>query len=182
MESRVLKNISYRIYLFLFALFIFGSSSTLFFNNNNTMYHAIGKEVPNIEIHNFTLYLINDHFVQAISEGREALRYENREEFYDVSIDQVNQSVGEYLTAPFAMSEYNRYIFPRGVDYVRSDGLSFWSESGSYEYKIRVFTGKGAFKMNNETTDAIGRNIYYDGLNGLIKADVMNAKIALGSK
>lgn len=182
MESLVLKNISYRIYFFLFALFIFGSSSTLFFTNNGEIHGAIGKEVPNIEMHDFTLYLINDRYVQVIAEGEEVFRYEDREEFRNVLLKQLNRNMQEQLKAPIFISQNNLYTFPRSVTYTRSDGLTFWSDVGSYDYKSRVFQGEGEFTMDNTVMSTYGYNIYYDEINAILKADKINADIMLGVK
>jgi len=180
MEKKVLKNISYRIYAFFLSLLLFSLSSLVFFTQDNSLHEAIGKEIPNIEINDFTLYIITMQYVQVISNGLKAMRYEDREEIYDLHIKQISNNLNEYMFAPFVLSKNQLYTFSQGADYVRDDGLRFWSK-GVYDYKNHIFQGKGEFTLSNASTQANGLNINYDGKNGSIKAQTINAQMLLGS-
>ncbi len=182
MEIKSLKNISYRIYAFFIALLGFSLSSIVFFTSNNELYVNIGKEVPNIEISDFTLYLLNAQYTQAISQGRKALRFEDHEEIYDIFVNQINNKLNEYMYAPFVLSKDNLYTFSQGADYLRVDGLSFWSKWGVYDYHKRIFKGKGDFVLENHTTRATGKNIYYNMFKGDLRADSIKADIAMGER
>ena len=115
MGIKSLKNISYRIYAFFITLLCFSLSSIIFFTQDNEIHAAIGKEVP------YTQH------TQAVSSGTKALRYESHEEIYDLFINQVNQTLHEYMYAPFVHSQNRIYTFSQGVNYLRLDGLNFWS-------------------------------------------------------
>ncbi|WP_181810119.1 hypothetical protein [Helicobacter cinaedi] len=182
MEIKSLKNISYRIYGFFFALLCFSLSSMVLFTQDNDLHKAIGKEVPNIEMTNFTLYMLTPQYCQAISEGTLAMRFENREELYELFIHQVNNKLNEYLYAPYVLSKNRIYTFSQGADYLRLDGLSFWSKWGVYDYNKRIFQGKEDFILQNNTTQATGQNIFYDSVLGEVKADTFKADILLGEK
>lgn len=177
-----MKNISYRIYGFFFALLAFSLSSIVLFTQDNDMHKEIGKEVPNIEMTNFTLYMLNAQYCQAISEGTLAMRFENREELYELFAHQISNNLNEYIYAPFVLSKNRIYTFTQGADYLRLDGLYFWSKWGVYDYQKRVFSGKEDFILHNDTTKATGENIYYDALAGEVKADTLKADITLGEK
>ena len=180
MGIKSLKNISYRIYAFFITFLCFSLSSIIFFTQDNEIHAAIGKEVPNIEITNFMLYVTNSQHTQAVSSGTKALRYESHEEIYDLFINQVNQTLHEYMYAPFVHSQNRIYTFSQGVNYLRLDGLNFWSKWGSYNYNTRIFTGKGDFTLDNASTHAIGKNLYYNALQDIFKAD--SIKVILGGK
>ncbi|MCX2717220.1 hypothetical protein OQH61_05660 [Helicobacter sp. MIT 21-1697] len=177
-----MKNISYRIYAFFIVLLGFSLSSIIFFTSDNALYANIGKEVPNIEISDFTLYLLNAQYTQAISQGSKALRFEDHEEIYDIFVNQINNKLNEYMYAPFVLSKNKLYTFSQGADYLRIDGLSFWSKWGIYNYQKRIFKGKGDFILQNSTTKATGKNIYYDMFKGDLRADSIKADIAMGER
>ncbi|WP_295698043.1 hypothetical protein [uncultured Helicobacter sp.] len=177
-----MKNISYRIYTFFIALLCFSLGSIVFFTQDNELHKAIGKEIPNIEINNFTLYLINPQYTQAISWGTRALRFEEHEEIYELFMNQLNNNFNEYIYAPFVYSKNHIYTFSQGVDYLRLDGLYFWSKWATYHYATRIFRGRGDFILHNSTTQAIGQNIYYNILQHTIKADSIRANITMEGK
>lgn len=177
-----MKNISYRIYAFFIALLVASLASIVFFTQENATHKAIGKEVPNIEISNFTLYMLDTQYCRAISEGVRALRFENHEEIYDIFVNQINNKLNEYIYAPFVLSKNGLYTFSQGANYLRIDGLSFWSKWGVYDYQSRIFKGRGDFVFANENTQATGQNIYYDTLKGDMRADSVIADMAMGGK
>lgn len=179
MGIKALKNISYRIYGFFFALLCFSLSSLVLFTQDSSLHKAIGKEVPNIEMSDFTLYVINMSYCQIISNGLKAMRYEDREEIYDLHIHQVSNHLNEHIFAPKVISKNHFYTFSQVAEYTRTDGLKF-SSKGIYDYRNHIFQGNGDFSLSNPTTQANGVNIRYDGKNGTIKAEVINATINLG--
>ncbi len=182
MGIKSLKNISYRIYIFFIALLLFSLSSVVFFTRDNEIHAAIGKEVPNIEMTGFELYIINSQYTQAISSGAKALRFESHEEIYELFINQVNNAFNEYMYAPFVHSKNRIYTFSQGVHYLRLDGLNFWSKWGNYNYITGIFTGKGDFTLNNTNTKAKGMNLYYDARQDNISADSIKINMTLGDK
>ncbi|MCH5312870.1 MAG: hypothetical protein J1E28_00505 [Helicobacter sp.] len=182
MGIKNLKNISYRIYAFFIALLCFSLSSIIFFTRDSEIHAAIGTEVPNIEMTHFTLYIINPKQTQAISSGTKALRFESHEEIYELFINQANNTFSEYMYAPFVYSKDKIYTFSQGVNYLRLDGLNFWSKWGNYNYNTRIFTGKGDFTLSNAATQAKGQNLYYNSLQDVIKADSIHIDMKLGSK
>ncbi len=182
MEIKNLKNISYRIYAFFIALLCFSLSSIVFFTQDNELHKSIGKEVPNIEITDFTLYRSNLAYTQAIVFGKQALRFEEHEELYEVFINQLNNTLNEYMYAPYVYSKNQIYTFSQGVDYLRVDGLGFWSKMGVYDYNKRIFNGKDDFILYDKSTQSRGQNIYYDMPGGKIKADSIKIDMAMGSK
>lgn len=180
MGTKSLKNILYRIYGFFFALLALSLSSVIFLTSDDTLHKNIGVEIPNIEIHGFTLYTINPQQTQTITDGYKALRFSDHEELFDVLVNQLNKdNLHEYLSSSFVISKDRIYTFPQGVDYLRLDGLSFWSQKGIYEYQKHIFSGKGNFILRNTNTNASGLNIYYNGTQEIIQADSMKADISL---
>lgn len=180
-----LKNISYSVYAFFIALFLVSVGSIAFFTQDYTLRESIGTEVPNIEINNFTMYLINPQYTQAISLGQKAMRFEDHEEMYDIFINQVNtasQALNEYMYAPFVYSKNQSYTFSQGVDYLRLDGLNFWSKMGVYDYNTRIFQGSGDFILRNYHNTIKGQNIYYASKEDKIKADSIMAELVVGGK
>lgn len=177
-----MKNISYRIYVFFLLLFCFSLSSIILFTQDSEIHRHIGKEIPNIEITNFTLYLSDKETTKSISWGLKALRFEEHEEIYEFFINQINNTMNEYMYAPFVHSKHKIYTFSQGVDYLRLDGLNFWSKWGKYDYNKRVFSGNGDFILHNNTTKAVGQNIYYDMLKNTLKADNIKLDMVMKDK
>ncbi len=110
------------------------------------------------------------------------MRFENREELYELFIHQTNNKLNEYLYAPYVLSQNRIYTFSQGADYLRLDGLSFWSKWGVYDYNKRIFQGKEDFILRNNTTTATGQNIFYDSVTEEVKADTFKADIIIGNK
>ncbi|TLD79806.1 hypothetical protein LS68_009425 [Helicobacter sp. MIT 05-5293] len=176
-----MKNIIHRVYAFFFSLLALSLLSIIFFTSNEEIHQNIGKEVPNIEINDFTLYLINSQYFQSFSYGAKAMRYNDHEEIYDLFVEQYNpQSANEFIYAPFVVNKEGRYTFSQGANYLREDGLHFWSEDGTYDYNNRIFQGKGAFHLINNTADTKGINIFYNAFSNEVRADNIKADIQIG--
>lgn len=180
MGIKSLKNIIYRVYVFFFGLLALSLLSLVFFTSDEEIHQNIGKEVPNIEINDFTLYLINPQYFQSFSYGAKAMRYNDHEEIRDIFIEQYNpQSVNEFIYAPFVVNKGGQYTFSQGANYLREDGLHFWSEWGTYNYKSRIFQGKGNFHLISNTTDTKGVNIFYNAFSNEIRADNIKVDIQI---
>ena len=176
MEIKSLKSISYRIYAFFIGLLGLSLLSIVFFTSNYAPRQDIGTEVPNIGISDFTLYLMSLSYLQAVSSGYKAMRYNDYEEIYELHFHQYNpQNANEYIYSPFVVSKNSLYTFPQGADYIREDSVYFWSAQGVYDYKKRIFEGKGDFKMTNQSNRINGQNIYYNAFDEHIRADSIKA-------
>lgn len=174
-----MKNISYKIYAFFVALLLISVLSVWFFNSSSHTQHKIGTEVPNIEISNFTLYMLNEVACESIIEGERALRFAAHEELYDVMLRQISNDFIEHISAPFVLSKDKIYTFSQGANYTRADGLSFRTNMGEYHYNKRIFNGKNGFVLSNDTIEAVGSEIYYDLNNAILRATDISADIKM---
>lgn len=178
--ERHLSSILFKVYLFFFGLLVVSLLSILLFHDEQPTHKEIGTEVPNIEINNFMLSVMSEEALQMQGNGSRALRYSDKEVIYNLHINQKNKDILEYMSAHEAINKNNTYFFPQGVEYNNTQGIYFWSESGVYDARARVFSGQGKFNLKNNDMQGNGVQISYDALKNAITAHTIQANINMG--
>lgn len=147
------------------------------------------EEVATLEINNFTLYSIKESKPELLVLGLRALRYEDREEFFDFFLanyglqrekeKDFNQEDIEYFQVGHAIKRKDRYWFYKGIDYMSEGGMSFEAIEGIYNSKEKIFDSIGEFSFANQDGSFEGKNLHYDANKQVINALNPKGKIWL---
>ncbi|PAF54436.1 hypothetical protein BKH42_00540 [Helicobacter sp. 13S00482-2] len=156
------------------SFFFFAPSKYLQENKNN--------DIAKIELTDFNMYQVNNDFVDMKIEGSKAFQFSDYEILYGFLASRYNpqsKNTYEYISGDEVIKRGDKYHFPRGGIYIKSDRGSFWSEGGIYDYRKEIFKGEGDFIFN--TTDGYfeGEDIIYNRRTQNIKAKNINSQIIL---
>ena len=157
--------------LTLLALFSFKPQGEVFADVDNV-------DIAKIDVKNFTLHQMKKDIIDTMIVGKEATQFRDYEIFKEISVSRSLEN-GEFETilGQLVHRKDNIYSFYNGVDYRRSDGLKFYSQSGVFNVPKELFTGKGNFMLENMQGIIKGKNIVYDKKNAMIFAKDIRSKI-----
>lgn len=157
--------------LTLLALFSFKPQGEVFADVDNV-------DIAKIDMKNFTLHQMKKDIIDTLIVGREATQFRDYETFKEISVSRsLENDEFETIVGQFVHRKDNIYSFYNGVDYRRSDGLGFYSQSGVFNAPRELFTGKGDFTLENTQGIIKGKNIVYDKKNAMIFAKHIRSKI-----
>lgn len=153
--------------------------------------HRDYEEVATLEVRDFILLSVMENQLELKVIGKRGMQFEDREEFWDFSLDNYNPSIGglkalgtkkanqETFFVHHGIQKADFYLFEGGVKYQNSDGIAFKSLNGEYFIKNKIFKTQGEFEF--QTKDGIfnGLNLYYDGTTQQINAKSPKGKIWL---
>ncbi|WP_143428295.1 hypothetical protein [Helicobacter sp. 13S00477-4] len=140
------------------------------------------EQWPKIELNQFSMYQINTDFVDMKVEGSGALQFDDYEILFGFLASRYNthsKRTYEYISGEEVIKTGDIYTFPQGVVYTKSDGGSFWSENGVYDYQKEIFKGKGDFILSTLEGNFEGKNIIYNRKSQNIQAIDIVSKIFL---
>lgn len=142
------------------------------------------EEIATLEINQFTLYSIKDSKPELLVMGERALRFDDREEFFDFFLANYGLVRGdkkefekediEYFQVGHAIKKKDQYFFSKGIDYLSEGGMSFVAKEGIYNSKKKIFDSIGEFEFANQDGVFEGKNLHYDG--GKQEVDALEPK------
>lgn len=131
------------------------------------------EEIATLEMKQFTLYSIKQSKPELLVIGLRALRYDDREEFFDFFLANYGLVRGdkkefekediEYFQVGHAIKKKDKYWFYNGIDYLNEGGVSFVAKEGIYNSKEKIFDSIGEFGFANQDGSFEGINLHYDG-------------------
>ncbi|PAF46620.1 hypothetical protein BKH46_06525 [Helicobacter sp. 12S02634-8] len=167
---------------FFLVLLAITFASFFFFAPQTSLEISDTKNIPKIELMGFNMYQINKNFVDMKIEGARAVQFSDYEVLYGFLASRYNsqaKNIYEYISGQEVLRKGDLYEFPKGVVYTKSDGGSFWSESGVYDYRNETFKGKGNFMLTALEGNFDGKNIIYNRKTQTISAIDITSEITL---
>lgn len=159
--------------LIILALLFFKPRGEVFIDTDNT-------DIAKIEVKGFRMYQIKENVTDTIIVGNQAIQYRDHEIFNNILISRfLENGQFEDVRASRVYRKQDIYRFINGVDYKKSDGMSFVSQTGVLNLKTEVFNGKGDFELKNSQGVVNGIDIVYDKKNEIVKAKKIKSKIRL---
>lgn len=189
--KRLLKylfSVGNSVSLFFGLLLIFSVALVFSFDANKIPPHFSPNSMPTIEINNFTAYEITQESLTSklyakngkqfeTASAKKGEKKEQFEELSDIRLERKGESF-DILKAKSAKRIGDNIFFDNGVSDFRN-GYELYSEVASYNLKTRNLVGKAGFSIKSASEDIRGENIHYDSINGVIKANNINAKLKL---
>ncbi|PAF41989.1 hypothetical protein [Helicobacter sp. 11S03491-1] len=156
--------------------------SFFFFAPSKYLQDTTSPTLAKIELEDFNMYQVNAKSVDMKIEGAKALQFKDYEVLYGFLASRYNtqsKESYEYISGEEVVKKGDIYHFPKGATYIKSDGGSFWSQSGTYDYRKEIFKGNGSFILSTLEGNFEGKNIIYNKKIQNITATDIISKILL---
>lgn len=180
---------SLKTYLFFLSILFFSVYFVVRPPESGEKKERSNEEVATLEINQFTLYSIRQSKPELLVVGSRALRYDDREEFYDFFLanygmqregkQEFKQEDIEYFKVGHAIKRKNKYWFYQGIDYLSENGMSFVAKEGIYNSDEKIFDSIGAFEFQSQEGTFVGENLHFDGEKQVLNASNPKGKIWL---
>jgi len=134
--------------------------------------------MPLLTFENLKMYDINSKHIQKIVQARQALNYKTMDELYDATIiirNKHNQS--DSISAEYIVKTGNIYKLYQGVNIIQSQQAQLTTDFLVYDELKRLSQNNTDFVLNYKNNELIGKNIYFDANNDIIKANNAHFKI-----
>lgn len=129
------------------------------------------KEVPELEMNNFTLYELDTTGLKNIMIGRQGYRFKDRIEVNDIDYTDSTRSLQNNLQADFGIYDNINLITLEGnVRYYREDGIKFVTDKAVIYQKEEKIKASGPFKIDKAADYIVGTDLYYDAKKGISHA------------
>ena len=124
------------------------------------------KEIPQLEITNFTIYDLDKTGLISLFNGAKGFRYKDRYEVSDINYTDNSKEYISSLTSAFGVYKDFKVNMSGDVVYKRDDGLTFKSDNGQYDQKTGVFTTKSKYVSYRNNDKISGEELMFDNKNG----------------
>lgn len=133
------------------------------------------KDIPLLELENFTLYELNTSTLTSTMQAKRGLRYKNHYEAYNVSFKNKSSKLEQTINGNKAFYDTITLILSGDVHYKREDGLNFLSQYGKYSKKTKIFETNSSYLSYRDKDTIIGDSLSYDTQRQLSKSKNIKA-------
>lgn len=120
------------------------------------------REIPKIELTNFTLYEISPKKIDHILEGKEGKKFEEYYVITSAKFSDNTKKLFQSIRSDYAEYRDNVVKVDGNVHYVREDGLEFRSKEGMYNTKESLIQTKGSFIITQHMNRIDGTALNYN--------------------
>ena len=163
-----------RITHFFTLLFLF-SVSMFVFLKPQAYIKSDQKEVPELEIEDFTVYKLDEAGVESVLSGTSGDQYETHMNVEHAHYIQNKNKFGENLYADRGRFEKEIAYLDENVRYYREDGLSFESEHAVYNTKKEYLYVADNFTLTQNENIIYGKELHYYSKTGKSRAQKIEA-------
>ncbi|MDA7816780.1 LPS export ABC transporter periplasmic protein LptC [Sulfurimonas sp.] len=120
------------------------------------------KNTSLFNLNEFSIYELDSQGLTTLMNGVEAIKYKDR---WDVSFIDYTDNSKELISNMKANSgtyKDDNVLLKGDVVYFREDGLTFESQSGTYNKSTGIARSKGKFILHRGTNRAIGKKLKYN--------------------
>ncbi len=141
------------------------------------------KELPALELHNFTLYELDQNGLKDIMKGKKGYRFTKRLEIADINYTDSTHTLRNNLLADYGVYNNVDLITLKGnVRYHREDGMHFVTNKAIVNQKKETIDTRGPFTLYKQEDIVIGKDLYYDSKKGLSRAKDVTGLFELDEK
>lgn len=137
------------------------------------------REIPKIELTDFTLYEISHKRIDHILEGKEGKKFD---EYYVITSAKFSDNTKNlFQSIQSDNADYRNDIIKvdGNVHYVREDGLEFRSNEGTYNSKDSLIQTRGAFVITQNSNRIDGTALYYNTEHDTVSANQVRGSYQL---
>ena len=158
-----------RITHFFVLVFLF-SISMFVFLKPQAYTKTDGKEVPTLEIEDFTVYELDQTGVQSVLSGTKGRQYKTHYDIKHAHYRQNKNAISENIYADKGRFEKDIAYLDDNVRYYREDGLSFESEHAVYNTKREYLYVASDFVSTKNENVVYGKELHYYAKTGKSRA------------
>ncbi len=120
------------------------------------------KEIPLLEMRDFTLYEFDTNKLVDFSTGKKALKFADRHELYDFSYnDNANGKIVS-INAHKGIDKDNTITLEKDVRYMTSEGVEFKTQKAFYDRKKEFARCDTPYVATMQQNVVYGDTLYYD--------------------
>jgi hypothetical protein len=129
------------------------------------------NNVPLVVFENSIMYDIDEKEIKQIVQSRQALNYKNRDELYDATILIRNKdNSSDTISAEYIFKQGNLYKLYQNVNLIQSDKTQLITDYLKYDSLTKIAQNNIDFTLRYNGNTLVGNNLYFDGINHIIKA------------
>ncbi len=137
------------------------------------------REIPKIELHDFTLYEISQAGIDHVLEGKEGKKFEERYEITSAKFSDNTTPLFQSIYAGNALYQNDVLHLDTNVLYQRTDGVEFRSSEAKYNTKTAVVTTEGTFVITQSGNRVEGKRLHYNTEQDAVSADAVRGSYQL---
>ena len=165
------------INIFVFSIIIFSIILTNFKVDDKVVKKEY-KNVPLVTFENSIMYDIDDENIKQIVQSRQALNYKDRDELYDATIITRNdKNSSDTISAEYMLKQNDIYKLYQNVHLMQSDTAQLTTDFLVYNPISKIGYNDTDFILNYNDNTLVGRDLYFDGANSIIKAKNTHFKL-----
>jgi LPS export ABC transporter protein LptC len=123
------------------------------------------KNVPQLQLSDFTIYDLNEKGLKSIFKGKSGLRYPNYYLVNDVNYTDASKNNLVNIKSEFGQFKDNAIELKGDVVYTREDGLVFKSDQASYNQATGIFQTNGKYISYKNNDKITGHKLIYNSKN-----------------
>ncbi len=136
------------------------------------------KNTPLVVFENSIMYDIDDTNIKQIIQSRQALNYKDRDELYDATIIVRNDTnSSDTISAEYMLKKRDIYKLYQNVHLTQGDATQLTSDYLVYNSINKIVQNDTDFLLTYNNNELIGNNLYFDGMNNIIKAQNTHFKL-----
>ena len=139
-------------------------------------------KIASVEMYDVQDHEINDKEVVSITNAKKVMRYNDRDEFFDVNTLLRRNGFINSLSANRGEKRGSVVYLSGDVRYVRDDGVTFRSNSVQYHQDTDVLKGFEPFTLTDVKSQTVGKSFVYDIKNKKIDAEKIYSIVELEKK
>jgi hypothetical protein len=136
--------------------------------------------IPLVTFKDSTMYDLDQNEVKQIVVSSQALNFKNRDELYDATIVIRNKSNStNTVSAEYILKKDSVYKLYQNVNIeLKNDNVtSLYGNYIEFDENTNILISKKEFDLQYNENQLVGKNLYYDANNNIIKAQNTNFKL-----
>lgn len=147
-------------------------------NNFKTNFDITKDDIASIEVNDFSIVQYSTNGAGLAIFGARAQNFKDEQIFYDVILRRVDGGVIQNLSGEKIVRKNNLFNFENGINFSQKNGVNFRSERGLLDLNRNIFLGSGEFFLQQNFSDFVGKNLFYDLKNRKISGEKVRAALA----
>ncbi len=157
----------------IFAIFTFLFMFEIIFLNT-TQFKSTAKrkniDYTDISFDKIDSYLITEKGVSSTLNSSKVLKYKDHIELFDINAMLTKNSKKNYIKADKSIIKEEIITLKGDVRYESNDSIEIKSENLQYNKKSKIVSNNEAFTFNSKNGNVKGSNLFYDQVQGIVKA------------
>ena len=140
------------------------------------------KDVPMLNVGEFTLYELDTKGLKTIMTGKKALRFSNRYTVDEIDYTDNSNAFVANMKANYGIYKAHSADLKGAVSYVREDGITFNTDTMHYDTKTGIASTKDPYTAQKGESKMVGKGVVYDAKHKTMKSKKVEIRYKLEDK